>query len=234
MVLEDAEVISALVTDTTFDPLAVCREVVGKASFDRIAVTGYGRRLFAEHWPEAEALSEIKAATIGAAKVHPGCRTVVDIGGQDTKAVALDEGGRMSKFAMNDRCAAGTGRFLEVMASALSFSAEEFVAAALGADRSHKLSSMCTVFAESEVISLVARGVPRTEIARGIHESIASRTAGLARTVPIEDDVLFVGGGALNGALRSMLEAAMGRPVAVPKQPQIVAALGAAIHAESS
>jgi predicted CoA-substrate-specific enzyme activase len=226
----DGAVVHERVEEATFDPLAVCARLVADVSIDRIVSTGYGRHLFQRLAPAAEAITEIKAAAIGARAVLPGCRALVDVGGQDTKAVALDPDGRVLKFAMNDRCAAGTGRFLEVMATALAFTPDEFVAAALAAMRAEKLSTMCTVFAESEVVSLVARGAHRDEIALGIHRAIACRTAGLAGTVPLDGDVLFMGGGALNACLVREIGLALKRPLVVPRSPQIVAALGAALH----
>jgi (R)-2-hydroxyacyl-CoA dehydratese activating ATPase len=224
-------VVFSKVAEAGFDPLAVCASLLSEIACDAIVATGYGRHLFAKLRPDAEAITEIKAVALGARALRPACRTIVDVGGQDTKAVALDPGGRVLKFAMNDKCAAGTGRFLEVMATALACTPAEFVAAALGAGRPERLSSMCAVFAESEVVSLVAREAKRDEIALGIHRSIAARTAGLAGSLPLEDEVLFTGGGALNACLARELEAALRRPVVVPRSPQTVAAFGAALHA---
>ncbi|MCP4679252.1 MAG: 3-hydroxyacyl-ACP dehydratase [Deltaproteobacteria bacterium] len=217
------------VTDTTHDPLHVCEQLVTPLERDRIVATGYGRRLFQQRWPEAEIITELKAVSSGARLLHPSCRTIIDIGGQDTKVISLDNNGAMCKFAMNDRCAAGTGRFFEVMASALSFTLDEFVGGAKSAQRAEQLSSMCTVFAETEVISLVARGAAREEIALGIHQSIATRTVALLGGIPIKDDILFTGGGARNSCLGILLETALGKKLHVPQAPQTVAALGCAL-----
>jgi (R)-2-hydroxyacyl-CoA dehydratese activating ATPase len=219
------------VEEATFDPLGVCTRLLAEISVDRIISTGYGRHLIQRLVPGAEPITEIKAAAKGARSLHPGCGSLIDVGGQDTKAVALDTGGRVLKFAMNDRCAAGTGRFLEVMATALAFTHAEFIVAALSAGRAEKLSSMCTVFAESEVVSLVARGALRDEIALGIHQAIAVRTAGLAGTVPLDGELLFVGGGALNACLVREIGRALKREIIVPQSPQTVTAYGAALHA---
>jgi len=159
-----------------------------------------------------------------------GCRTIVDIGGQDSKAIALDAAGKVQKFAMNDRCAAGTGQFLEMMATALAYTREEFVAAARRAPRAQKLSSMCSVFAQSEVVSLIARGASKDEMALGVHQSIASRTGALAGGVPVEPRVVFTGGCAQNECLVSLISEAVKHHVHVPGSPQTVAALGCAIH----
>jgi predicted CoA-substrate-specific enzyme activase len=224
------EVVHRAVADTGSDPLAVCRRLLAGLRYDSITATGYGRHLFQEHWPDAEVISEIRAVAIGAIARIPGCRTVVDIGGQDSKAIALDDEGRVRKFVMNDRCAAGTGQFLEMMATALAYSRDEFIAAAAGAGRAEKLSSVCSVFAQSEVVSLIARGAPRDEMALGVHQSVAGRAAGLAHGVPVEPVVVFTGGCAQNSCLAKLLSIALKQPVEVPVSPQTVAALGCALH----
>jgi (R)-2-hydroxyacyl-CoA dehydratese activating ATPase len=225
---EDGVWIDAAVVDTTWDPLGAAEALLAGREWDRLVVTGYGRRLLESRRP-CEVITEIKAVSLGATHLHPEARAIVDIGGQDTKAVALDERGRMSKFSMNDRCAAGTGRFLEVMAAALALPPAQFVAAALGATRAEKLSSMCAVFAESEVVSLTARGADRGEVARGIHEAVVSRTLALLGSVPVEGPVLFTGGGALNACLADLIAAGLAQPLIVPERPQLVAALGCAL-----
>lgn len=228
VLLEDGRISRALVKNTTFDPLSVCRDLLAEADYDQITATGYGRHLFARHFA-SDLVSEIKAVALGARFLFPTCTTVLDVGGQDTKAVALDAEGRMHKFLMNDRCAAGTGRFLEVMATALSFTYQEFVVAALSATHAEKLNSMCTVFAESEVISLVAQGASREAIALGIHQAIATRTLSLLKGIPLKDDIIFAGGGALNNCLHRQVESGLRRELRLPENPQIVAALGAAL-----
>ena len=133
---------------------------------------------------------------------------------------------------MNDRCAAGTGRFLEVMATVLGYTLEEFSAAALSAERAEKINSMCTVFAESEVVSLTSQGAQRNEVALGIQKAIVSRSAGLLKRVaPAGGKIFFAGGVALNDCVRILLENEMKRPVFVPPDPQIVGAIGAALSA---
>lgn len=230
VVHDEDRVVESVVADTGSDPLAVCHRLLDGLAYDRIIGTGYGRHLFKEHWPGAEVVTEIKAVAVGAVALVPGCRTIVDIGGQDSKAVALDPAGRVQKFVMNDRCAAGTGLFLELMASALAYTPEELVAAAMRAPRAQKLSSMCSVFAQSEVVSLIARGAAREELALGVHRSIATRTAALAGGVALERPVIFTGGCARNGCLVSLISQALGHPVQVPDSPQTVAALGCALH----
>lgn len=227
VVRQGEEELSAQVSDTSADPLAVARRLLAGWKPDRVVATGYGRHLLANHFTEAEVITEIKAVALGAAWLHPGARLVVDVGGQDTKAVALDGGGQVRRFLMNDRCAAGTGRFLEVMAVALGLTPDEFVEAALAASRGESLSATCAVFAESEVVSLVARGKSRGEIALGIHQAVANRVLGLVHALGNSDGpVVLAGGGARNRCLVHLLTGALGGEVWLPPRPQLTAALG--------
>jgi (R)-2-hydroxyacyl-CoA dehydratese activating ATPase len=232
VITENGSIIHSEVVDTGFDPLDRCKKLLSDHNYDSLVATGYGRHLLDKNWDQVNVITEIKAAAIGAREVLPSCRTIIDIGGQDTKVISLDQNGKMFKFNMNDRCAAGTGRFLEVMATALSLSREDFIEAAYTAEKAEKISSMCTVFAESEVVSLVARGKNRDDIALGIHHSISTRTIGLLKTIPIEEEILFVGGGALNSCLKREMEDRLKKVIFVSEQPQIAAALGCAIQAK--
>lgn len=178
-------------------------------------------------------LTEIKACALGTHFLFPDCRSVIDIGGQDTKVIALDADGGIGNFTMNDRCAAGTGRFLEFMAQTLSLGIEEFGRVALEGESSVRLNSMCVVFAESEVISLIARGVGAGEIARAVHEAMADRISSLARTIHLEDgEIMLAGGVARNPCISPLLEARLGRRLIVHERSQFIPALGAAIHAQ--
>ena len=226
--VEDGEMIDHLVVPNHHDPLAVCDEMVAGQQADRVVATGYGRHLYAEH-REATTLTEIRAVALGVRRVRPKARTLLDIGGQDTKVIALDTEGAVAKFEMNDRCAAGTGRFLEVMATALSYPMADFVRASREATGSQTINAMCTVFAESEVISATARGVDRAELARGLHEAVVRRAVAMLRRLPLEDEIVFCGGGALNSCLHELIAKQLGRVVRLPPAPQIVAALGAAL-----
>jgi predicted CoA-substrate-specific enzyme activase len=181
----------------------------------------------------AEVISEIQAHAQGARFLYPDARTVIDVGGQDSKAIALTPQGRVLKFEMNDRCAAGTGRFLETMAQALGLTVEEFGDFALGADGpSVRINSMCTVFAESEVVSLLARNQDGRRIALGLHEAITERVANLGRRVGCQERTVFSGGVALNRGVVKLLGDRLGVALTVPPQPQIIGALGAALYAE--
>jgi predicted CoA-substrate-specific enzyme activase len=229
--VEDGEMKDHLVVRNNHDPLAVCDELLSSQRADRVVATGYGRHLYAEY-REAATLTEIRAVALGARRLCPRARTLLDIGGQDTKAIVLDTQGAVAKFEMNDRCAAGTGRFLEVMATALSYPMGDFVEASRQATGARTINAMCTVFAESEVISATARGVDRSELARGLHEAVVRRAVAMLRRLPLEDEIVFCGGGALNACLHELIAKALGRKVYLPPTPQIVAALGAALSVE--
>jgi predicted CoA-substrate-specific enzyme activase len=232
-VLENGRLILSRKTVTSHDPLGTARELMAGATYDRITATGYGRHLIKGHL-DCPVISEITAFVLGARFFSDDCTSILDIGGQDTKAISLDKKGNLCKFEMNDRCAAGTGRFLEVMATVLGFTLDEFSAAALSAKRAEKINSMCTVFAESEVVSLISQGADRNEVALGIHKAIVSRSAGLLKRVSPAGTIFFAGGVALNGCARTLLEKETKRRVFVPPDPQIVGAVGAALCASEN
>ncbi len=228
--MDGGGIISSEVVETTFDPLEQCRLLMKDRSFDFLVATGYGRHLAQANFAD-RTITEIKAFALGCCSVFPGCRTILDIGGQDTKAISLGPGGKVLDFQMNDRCAAGTGKFLEVMAAAMGLSLEEMGLMAMDTGSEVKVSSMCTVFAESEVTGLIARGTPRPEIAHGLHEAICDRAASLLKRVGLESEVVFAGGVARNPCLRDLLERRLGLSLLIPENPQIVGALGAALSA---
>jgi predicted CoA-substrate-specific enzyme activase len=229
-VLENGRLVLSRISVASHNPLVTVQDLLGGMEFDTITATGYGRHLARAHLA-CPVLSEIAAFARGARFFPERCGSILDIGGQDTKAISLDDGGSLCKFEMNDRCAAGTGRFLEVMATVLGFTLEEFSVAALSARRAEKINSMCTVFAESEVVSLISAGADRSEVALGIHKAIVSRSTGLLRRVAPTGKIFFAGGVALNDCVRILLENETGRPVFVPPDPQIVGAIGAALCA---
>ncbi len=233
-VLEDGRLVHSRVVDTGTDPLGRARELLSSLAADPqsqvpVTATGYGRHLARERlgFP---VITEIKAHALGADRLFPECRTVIDIGGQDSKVIRV-ESGRQVNFEMNDRCAAGTGRFLEVMAATLGYTVGEFGLEALVAPESVAINSMCTVFSESEVISLIAGGESKQSIALGLHESIISRLLALVGRVGVESPVVLTGGVARNPCIRALLERRLGVPLLVPDEPQIVGALGAALSA---
>ena len=193
-----------------------------------IVTTGYGRASFAS---SDKKITEITCHARGAFFVQPETRTVIDIGGQDSKVIRLDGQGRNVDFQMNDKCAAGTGRFLEVMAHALEVKLEDLGGLSLSAPRTIQISSMCTVFAESEVVSLIAENQPKEVIIRGLHDAIADRILGLVRRVGVEETVTLTGGVAKNEGVVKALEERLGTKLFVPPEPQIIGALGAALLA---
>lgn len=230
--LEDGRVVDAVVLDSGFDPQGVAGSLVGRHAHDVVVATGYGRHLAREAFG-AEVVTEIKAYALGAHALFPEARSVLDIGGQDTKSIALGPDGRVLDFEMNDKCAAGTGKFLEVMARALGFALDEMAAASLDAETGVNISSMCTVFAESEVTGLVHRGEDRGRIARGLHESIATRTLGALRRVGANGPLVFAGGVAKNPAMVELVMQGFDGEVLVPAEAQTVGAFGAAIAARA-
>jgi (R)-2-hydroxyacyl-CoA dehydratese activating ATPase len=229
VVINDDKIVQSTIRENSFQTLSVCEEMLSGLRYDTITSTGYGRHLFANGYG-GKTISEIKAFALGARAEIPSCRTILDIGGQDIKAVSLDEAGFVRKFEMNDKCSAGTGRFLEIMSMALGFKLSDFGAMALKAEKAEKINSMCTVFAESEVISLISRGASREGVAMGIHQSIVGRAKSMLVRVQMEKDLVFVGGVALNPCVKKFLEDILNMPILVPPDPQIVGALGCALY----
>lgn len=208
--------------------LALIKASLEKASLGRAIATGYGRDLLSS---ADSRVTEITCHARGAYQKLGSSCTLVDIGGQDSKAIAVGPTGRVASFLMNDRCAAGTGRFLEVMARVLESDVEGLSAMARSALRRTKINSMCTVFAESEVVSLIARGTPREEIASGLAWSVAERVGSLARRVGLHDRVFIAGGVAYNAAVVAALSEHLGKEVQVIEEPQLNGAYGAALIA---
>ncbi len=211
--------------------IALDRAAVDQSQLSSIVATGYGR--FNVPFPSRQ-ITEITCHGRGARHLFPRTRTVIDLGGQDSKVIVLDDRGRVGDFVMNDKCAAGSGRFLEVMAGALETPLEEMGSLSLRAKRRISISSMCTVFAESEVVSLIAQGAEREDIIGGIHESIASRIYRMATRLRIEKEITFTGGVAKNPGMVQALKRLFNAPINLPNEPQIVGALGAALIARDS
>ncbi len=201
---------------------------IGPEDIDYVVATGYGRSLY----EQADAqISELSCHAIGAHAIFPDVRTVIDIGGQDVKVMALDEHGRMKDFLMNDKCAAGTGRFLEVMANVLRMRVDELEVCAARAEKPAAISNTCTVFAESEVISQLANGVSRDDLVAGICDSVARKVSGLAKRIGIVPQLCMSGGVAQNAGVRLALEAQLGEPILFSDKAQLFGAIGAAIYA---
>lgn len=193
-----------------------------------ILATGYGRTSVAE---AGKQMSEITCHAKGVFFQHPAARTIIDIGGQDVKAIALDDRGAIRQFYMNDKCAAGTGRFLDVMARVLEVSLDEMADHHFRSESPARVSSTCTVFAESEVISLLSRGIPKEDIIAGVHVSVAAKACSLAERVGVREDVILCGGVGRNRGVADAIQAQLGRSVTVAQHPQLTGALGAALLA---
>lgn len=201
---------------------------VSAAEISRICATGYGRNSLREAHME---MSELSCHTRGAYSVFPDVRTIIDIGGQDAKVMRVGPNGRLMNFVMNDKCAAGTGRFLEVMARVLEVRTDQLAELDAQSTQQVSISSTCTVFAESEVISQLANEVPARDIIAGIHRSVASRVGGLARRGGVEPQVVMTGGVACNQGVVRALEATLGVSIATSELAQYMGALGAALYA---
>ena len=201
----------------------IAREQIGT-----MVATGYGR--IAIDYATKQ-VTEISCYARGIHFLYPHVRTVIDIGGQDSKVISVSPKGKPTDFQMNDKCAAGTGRFLEVMARALQLELTELGAISARAKKQMVISSMCTVFAESEVITLVAEGAAREDIVAGLHRAIAKRVGAMVKRVGIVPPIAFAGGVAKNAGVRRALEQELGESLIIPDEPQIIGALGAALIA---
>lgn len=199
-----------------------------QAAIGRVVSTGYGRRMLDV---ADRTVTEITCHARGAVALVPEVQVVIDIGGQDSKVIAIDANGLVARFAMNDRCAAGTGKFLEVLARAVNVELEHMGALALEAKETVSITSMCATFAETEVISLLAEGYSKPVVLAAVHHSIANRTVGLVARVGKRAPMVMTGGVAQNIAAVHYLNAALGTELIVPRGAQLAGALGAALFA---
>jgi predicted CoA-substrate-specific enzyme activase len=210
----------------------VMEDVLRKAgiTLDKVAYiisTGYGR----VNVPFADKqVTELTCHARGVASLFPAVRTAIDIGGQDAKVLRIKDG-KLTDFLTNDKCAAGTGRFLEVAAETLGLDLDEMGRISLQTDRPVRINSLCTIFAQQEIISRLSEGQPLPEILAGVYIAIATRVVKLARQLKVEPPVVFTGGVAKNTGMVKAIEIVLGMPVMVPEEPLITGALGAAILA---
>ncbi|MGC1120292.1 MAG: acyl-CoA dehydratase activase [Candidatus Methanofastidiosia archaeon] len=239
VLLENAVVVSIVVPsgfDTVKTADMLVEQGLKKAGILRkdiqcIVATGYGRSMV----PMADkTVTEITCHARGAYHLDNQVRTIIDIGGQDSKGISLDTTGKVKDFVMNDKCAAGTGRFLEVMARALEVELNELGDLSLKSKEKVTISSTCTVFAESEVISYKNQGKKKEDIIAGVHEAIASRIYAMVHQIPIREKIMVTGGVALNRGMDRALERKVEKEVEIPGDPQVVGALGAALLAKES
>jgi predicted CoA-substrate-specific enzyme activase len=237
LIWDGQEIVAYSIVPTGFNSRRAAHQAMADAledsgvSRDQIAsivATGYGR--IAIDYAHRQ-VTEISCYARGMNRLYPEVRTIIDIGGQDSKAISVSADGKVADFLMNDKCAAGTGRFLEVMAKALELDVQQLGEISLQAQTPHQVSSTCTVFAESEVVTLVAEGVDREDIVAGLHAAIAKRTVSMVRRLGLVPPVAMAGGVAKNRGVVRALEEELGEPLIVPAEPQIVGALGAALLA---
>ena len=237
-VVKDGELIADKVIFTGYNARKAGEEVfqqivkrigIQPALIEKIISTGYGRNSVTI---ANKAITEITCHAAGAFYLDPMVRSVIDIGGQDSKAIAVNDTGSPLDFAMNDKCAAGTGRFLEVMAGALAVDLDNFGDFSLKAKHPATISSLCTVFAESEVISLIAKGEKRENIIAGIHEAIAARVVAMANRVGFTTRIMMTGGVAKNIGVVRALERKIGQKIEVSEKSQVTGAIGAAMIAQ--
>jgi predicted CoA-substrate-specific enzyme activase len=240
VVMRDAEVIGHEVLPTGHDHDATAERALAKAlsmggltkeQVEYTVSTGYGRRVATT---ADSTVSEISANAAGTRWVgrEMGVRTIIDIGGQDTKVIALDDDLQITNFQMNDKCAAGTGRFLEVLARVLEIPLDELGPVSLTSTQPVPITTTCLVFAKSEVATLITEGHPKEDIVAGIHKAVARRLTSMARKVGVREVVFFDGGPARNVGMVRAMEAELGVKMAVPPIPQIVTATGAALLAQ--
>jgi len=240
LVLKDEKIMGFAVRPTGANPEKAATDALDKAlekaqmkfeDIKYIVTTGYGRRAYSK---ANENINEINAnarAALWLGSSAGTIRTIIDIGGQDSKVISIDKDGIVKDFIMNDKCAAGTGKFMEVIAQILEVELKDMGELSLRSTKPIKIGSTCVVFAQSEVISLIAQNKSKEDIIAGINNAIASRIVNMGKRVGIKETVFFDGGPAKNIGVRTALETALGMKVFVPKNPQVVNALGAALTA---
>ena len=226
---EDLEVIVSKRVETTFNPLEQASRLINEIRPERLIATGYGRKLAQEHFG-GDSITEIQAHAVGAKHWFSECRAILDIGGQDTKAISLDSKGKVQKFEMNDRCAAGTGKSLEFMATSFQVPIEQLGSFALGGAEGLKINSMCTVFAEAEATSLMARGSRPADIAFALHLSVVKRSISMLRRISTNGPIVFSGGVARNPCIVELVRREIPGSVLIPDDPDMIGALGAALY----
>lgn len=237
VLVEGNQILSHRVSKAGASSVAVVNDSIERALKDHgkkleelvsIVSTGYGRDNISFATSQA---TEIFCHAAGVIRSMPQVRTVIDIGGQDSKVIYLDESGQVIDFVMNDKCAAGTGRFIEMLAMALETPLDEMGPLSITAKNEIKISNTCTVFAESEVISYLAKGIPKEEIISGVHHSIVTRILAMTRLRRMHGDIAFTGGVAKNIGVVRWMEQELGRPLCIPEEPQLTGAIGAAMIA---
>ncbi len=237
LILRDREILAKAQEPVGFEPGAAAERAFGQAlkqsglaekDVEVVYATGAGRKVA----PYAnDSVTEVSAAAKGVVYFHPSVRTIIEVGAEEGRAVKCDERGKVQDFAINEKCAAGAGSFTEAMARALELDLEDFGKISLESTKSIPMNAQCAVFAESEVVSLVHAKTPNPDIARAVHDAIASRIVSMVRRVGINKDVALVGGVSHNPGFVDSLNRAMETDVIIPENPEYAGALGAAILA---
>ena len=235
LVLKDGEILAKGLTLSGFDQKAAAEKVfndvlrksgLSRGDVDHVVATGAGKDLV----PYAKSeISMVGADALGGNFLYPSARTMIDVGAETSRAVRCNEEGRMIDFAINEKCAAGSGTFIEAMARALEVKLEEIGPLSLKAKKTISMNAQCTIFSESEVVSLIHEKASKADIARAIHDSIANRIASLARRLGIQRDVVLAGGVAKNVGFVGSLQKTLEVELLVPEEPEFVGALGAAL-----
>ncbi|SDN83048.1 CoA-substrate-specific enzyme activase, putative [Desulfonauticus submarinus] len=235
VVLKKDKVIFQNKLPTTFNPLDQLKKIIKGIKFKLIVTTGYGRELINKIPLTCPiyTITEIKAYALGVYHLYPNAKTILDIGGQDTKAISLASNGKVKNFEMNDRCAAGTGKFLEFTASIFQIPIQKFGHYALKGKIALPINSMCTVFAETEAVSLMAKGEAPENIALGLHKSIVKRSINMLKRVGLKTPLIFAGGVANNPCVVHLLKTELDISPIIPPNPDTIGALGAALWGRS-
>lgn len=234
-VILDEGVIAAVIGPTGPEHRRLANQVMEEAlnragiSFDAVTyvvATGYGRI----NVPFSDKqVTEISCHAKGVHHLFPDAKTIIDIGGQDSKAIQLDSAGKISNFVMNDKCAAGSGRFVEMIADALELKLDEVGPLSLESTKPAHISSICTIWAQQEVTAAQAKGTPIADLVAGVHNSLADRVVRMAKRLNVEREVILTGGGAKNVGLEKAISTYLGEDIQVPEEPLLTGALGAAI-----
>ncbi len=237
VLLRDGEVIARGKALTGFEQKASAAKALADAlgqaglsadAIDRTAATGAGRK---DAPGSPIELTEVTAAALGAVQIERSARTVIDVGAEEGRAIKTTDAGKVVDFAVNEKCAAGSGAFTEAMARALETPVEEIGPLSLQSSQAIPMNAQCAVFAESEVVSLLHARTPKADIARAVHDAIANRIVSMARKVGINEHVVLIGGVARNVGFVDAVERELGLKITVPPDPEFVSALGAALHA---
>jgi predicted CoA-substrate-specific enzyme activase len=237
VIVEDNKALGQSIIPTGFEPLesaqkaleeAIKKAAISRNDIKKIYATGAGRKTipYADH-----SVTEVTADAKGTVHLIPSARTVIDIGAEEARGISIDASGRVVDFAKNDKCAAGAGAFVESMCRALEVTVPVMIEISHKSTKEAPINATCAVFAESEVVSLIHTKIDKADIAHAVHDAIASRVSSMVRRIPIEQDVVLIGGVAKNSAIVEAMKKHLGVDVKVPQNPEYVSALGAALLA---